>query len=265
VATAQAGSSEGSRTPSTPVQEPEASESTNISPDQRDNSEENKLSKALYYLRSTLNDEAKYLIRNIDSPSEAFRKIKLFYSKPRHQTMALRWSRWVGLRYFRGHGASDFVRKFEERLQEVEEIGGTVDHRVVFAQFVHAISASGKYPVFLLKLSPDFDDPNMMESVCAAFLRRESSFFNSTHSAVDSAFVPRPHNIMSPDFWHPQYCPYHRRLVNHSHQECRLGRSFGADLRNEILKQFESDRQRHNTKKCRLDSYEGSSLIISTD
>ncbi|CEJ62330.1 hypothetical protein PMG11_10832 [Penicillium brasilianum] len=265
VATAQVGSSEGSRTLSTPVQDQEASESRSISPNQRDNGEKNKPSKALSYLRSTLNHEAKYLIRNIDSFSEAFRKIKLFYGKPRHQTIALRWSKWVSLRYFRGHGASEFVRKFKERLQELEEIIGIVDHRVVFAQFVHAISASGNYPGFLLKLPPDLDDPNLMESVYAAFLHRETSFFNSIHSTVDSAFVPRPHDIMAPDFWHPLYCPYHRRVVHHSHQQCRLGRSFGLDLRNEILRQFEKDRQRHNDKKRRLDPREGSSLMISTD
>lgn len=258
----QTGSSEGSHTPSTPAHNLDASESPNTSPTLRDNGEEDKSSKALSYLRSTLNDEVKYLIRNIDSPSEAFRKIKLFYGKPRHQTMALRWSKWVGLRYFRGHGAPDFIRKFEERLQAVEEISDIVDHRVVFAQFVHAISGHGHYPAFLLNLSPDFDDPNLMESVCAEFLRHESSFFNPSHSNVGFTFAPRPDDTMPADFWNQQYCPYHRRFVYHSHHQCRLGHSLGYELRKEILQQFENEKQLYRNKKRRLDSCEDSELII---
>ncbi|KAJ5369774.1 uncharacterized protein N7496_005866 [Penicillium cataractarum] len=259
----QTGSS-GSHTPSTPAHDLDASQSPNTSPDQCDNGKEDKSSEALFYLRSTLNDEAKYLIRNIDSPSEAFRKIKLFYGKPRHQTMALRWSKWVRLRYFRGHGAQEFVRQFGERLQEVEEISDIVDHRVVFAQFVHAISGPGNYPAFLLNLSLDFDDPNLMECVCAEFLRHESPSFNRSHSSVGFTVAPPPNNTTPSDFWNQQYCPYHRRLGYHSHYRCRLGQSLGPDMRKEILQQFEREKQLYRNKKRRLDACEDSKLASPT-
>jgi hypothetical protein len=229
VDTAQAGPSQDIRS-CTITQEPDAFESTNGYLDQRGDGDEDTPSRALSYFRSTLNDEAQNLIRNIDSPSEAFKKISLFYGKPRHQTMALRWSEWVSLRYVPGTSATEFVDNFRMRVQDVEDIGDFLDHKVVFAQFVHAISAYGEYPNFLLQLSPDLQDPDLMETVCVEFIRHSTSFPYAVPRAVNPQFAYGENTTTGQTDGY-QYCPYHNRMVKHVPAQCRLGQRMNTRSR----------------------------------
>jgi hypothetical protein len=244
-------------TPPTCTQGLDGAGSPNVPTAQYYDGQEDKCSKALSYLRATLNGEARNLIQGIDSPSEAFKKIKLFYGKPRHQTMALRWSRWACLRYKRGDSPSEFIRSFGERLQDVEEIGDVLDHKTVFAQFVHAISKAGEYPDFILQMSPDLEDRNMMEAVCDGFIRHESSFTYATPAPVP-ANPKRAHRAktIKREKNGFQYCPFHNRFVKHTPAECRLGQKMKPNARFDITQMLESTLNR-NKKRRRLDSCNG--------
>ncbi|KAJ5880274.1 uncharacterized protein N7473_011327 [Penicillium subrubescens] len=256
-----AASSENTRLPPTRTQGLDGAGSPNAPIAQHYDGQEDKRSKTLSYLRATLNDEARNLIQGIDCPSEAFKKIKLFYGKPRHQTLALRWSNWASLRYSRGDSPSEFIRTFGERLQDVEEIGDVLDLKTVFAQFVHAISKDDEYPAFILHMSPDLEDRNLMEAVCDAFIRHESSF---TYAAP----TPAPAN---PKRAHRaktikrekngfQYCPFHNRFVKHTPFECRLGQKTKPKARFDITQMFGGTLNR-NKKRRRLDPCDGVSWI----
>jgi hypothetical protein len=229
-------------------------ESPDAQPAQRYDGEDDKCCKALSYLRATLNEDAMNLIRDIDSPSEAFNKIKLFYGKPRHQTMALRWSKWAGLRYTPGDSPSEFVHSFGERLRELEEIGDILDHKTVFAQFVHAISEDGNYPDFILQMSPDLEDRNLMEAICDAFIRHESSFTYAAPIPVPA--IPKPaHRAKSIKRENNgfEYCPFHNRIVRHSPAECRLGQKMKPQARLDVTQMFGGSLNRNN-KRRRLNS-----------
>ncbi|KAF3386265.1 hypothetical protein F1880_001605 [Penicillium rolfsii] len=219
------------------------------------NEEEDKCSRALSYLRATLHDEARNLIQGIDCPSEAFRRIKLFYGKPRHQTMALRWSKWANLRYTPGESPSEFIRSFGERLQDVEEIGDILDHKLVFAQFVHAISKDGDYPEFITQMSPDLKDHNLMQGVCDAFIRHETSFYAAPAPAsanLKPALRAKITQRVNNGF---RYCPYHNRMVKHTPSECRLGQVLISKSRLDTTPMFESTLNR-NRKRRRLEPYD---------
>lgn len=235
--------------------------SPNAPPAHHYNGEEDKCSKALSYLRATLNDEARNLIQGIDCPSEAFKKIKLFYGKPRHQTMALRWSKWTSLRYTPGDSPSEFIRSFGERLQDVEEIGDILDHKMVFAQFVHAISKDGDYPDFILQMSPDLDDRNLMETVCNAFIRHETSLIYAAPAPASAN--PRPAHrakTIKRENNGFQYCPFHNRVVKHTPSECRLGQKMKPKAKFDITQMFGGTLNRNN-KRRRLDSCDGTKWI----
>lgn len=187
-----------------------------------DDEGEDKWSATLTHLRATLNQEAKSLIRGINSPSEAFQKIRLFYGKPRHQTLALRWAKWTNLRYVRGSSAAEFVCSFGEGVRDIEEIfGGTLNHGTIFAQFVQAISADGEYPSFLLELAPNLQNPHLMGSMCSAFIRHESLFPRAASSTPGSKSACRGYSIKQQGNGNGS-CPHHGRPVKHTAAECRI-------------------------------------------
>lgn len=233
--------------------EPDAAKGPNGRGDLDDEGED-KWSTALTHLRVTLNQEAKNLIGGIDSPSEAFQKIRLFYGKPRHQTLALRWAKWTSLRYVPGSSAAGFVCTFGERVRDIEEIfGSTLNHRTIFAQFVQAISADGEYPSFLLELAPNVQDPHVMGSVCAAFIRHESLFPRAAPLALDSKPASRGHNIKQQGKGQDS-CPYHGRPVKHTAAECRTVEKPKARYGYGFKQGFGGYGQQKSNKKRRLDS-----------
>lgn len=228
--------------------EPDAAKDPNGRAD-LDDEGENKWSTALTHLRATLNQDAKSLIRGIDSPSEAFQKIRLFYGKPRHQTLALRWAKWTSLRYVPGSSAAEFVCSFGEGVRDNEEIfGGTLNHRTIFAQFVQAISADGEYPSFLLELAPNLQDPHLMGSVCAAFIRHESLFPRAAPSTAS-----RGYNIKQQGNGNG-FCPHHGRPVKHTAAECFTVEEPKTRYRYGFKQGFGGYGRQRSNKKRRLDS-----------
>lgn len=250
---AQAASNRERSSSHTLTPEPDAAKDPNGGAD-LDNEGEDKRSTALTRLRATLNQEAKNLIRGIDSPSEAFQKIRLFYGKPRHQTLALRWAKWASLRYVPGSSAAEFVGSFGEGVRDIEEIfGDTLNHRTIFAQFVQAISADGEYPSFLLELAPHLQDPHLMGSVCAAFIRHESLFPRATPSTPDSKPASRGYNMKQQGNGNGS-CPHHGRPVKHTAAECRIVEKPKTHYGYGFKHGFGGYGQQRSNKKRRLDS-----------
>lgn len=179
--------------------------------------------------------------------------------------MALRWSRWASLRYLPGDSPSEFVRNFGERLQDVEEIGDILDHKTVFAQFLHAISNDGDYPNFIQQISPDLEDRNLMEAVCDAFIRHESSF---TYTApVPAPANPKPVHrakTIKRENNGSVYCPFHNRFVKHTPSECRLGQRMKPQARFELAQMVAGYNLNRNNKRRRLDSCDGVKWVIPT-
>ncbi|KAF7719997.1 Uncharacterized protein PECH_008135 [Penicillium ucsense] len=197
-------------------------------------------------LWATLNDEAKDLIRNTSSPCKAFKKLQLFYSKPRHLTVAARWAAWTNVHYTAVVSPGEFLRCFGKTLRELEDINGKIEGKIVFAQFMRAVAMDRPISDFLIQMEIDLDDPKLMEQVCSAFVRQAMKVSPAWAPPAKRKFRywgrgkkgPREVSV---------YCPFHKRKVTHSPSECRLGqRSEHGSASNTV-----QARERQSNRSCR--------------
>ncbi|KAJ5160865.1 uncharacterized protein N7482_007869 [Penicillium canariense] len=212
---------------------------------------------ALLCLRATLGEEARKLIQDIDNAPEAFKKIRIFYRKHRHETLAERWSAWVNFRYV-GGSRPDFVRRFTEKLQEVEEIGDILDQKLVLAQFLHAIAPDDGVSQFLSRVSPHLDDPELMILTCEEFTHQHTPKYGSVPGA-DAEMGSRVTIKRESNGHGLIYCPHHRHAVRHSPSACRLGRKIRAYQASQSRASTMRGRgpdPRISTKRRRQDSWE---------
>ncbi|KAJ5489719.1 hypothetical protein N7539_004609 [Penicillium diatomitis] len=197
-------------------------------------------------LWATLGDEAKDLIRNTSSPCRAFTKLHLFYSKPRHFSVAARWAAWTSVHYTAGLSPGEFLRCFGKNLRELEDINGEIDAKIVFAQFMRAVANNGPISDFLIRMEIDLDDPKLMEQVCSAFVRQAMKVSPSWAPPAKPKFCYRGGGKKGPREG-SVYCPFHKRMVTHSPSECRLGQRSAHGSANDTVQA----RGRQSNRLCR--------------
>ncbi|KAI2790558.1 hypothetical protein POX_d06078 [Penicillium oxalicum] len=215
--------------------------------------------KAFSALWATLNDEAKDLIRNVSSPSKAFKKLRLFYSKPIHQTTAARWSKWTSFTIHRRPSSvrirAPFLAKY---LQEVEEISDKLDQKAVFAQFVSAISGTDDHlsPIanFLNEMHVDLKNPALMPQVCHAFVQHAMKVPAAVAPPVTRRlpYWGKPKNF----FRKSEYCPFHKRMVKHSPSECFLGQRVAGQVQRSAALTNDTGNDLPSRKRPRVEAHE---------
>lgn len=125
---------------------------------------------ALLLLRSTIGPDAQSAITGINSLREAYLKLLSIYGKV-WKNVVLQYSKWTSVRFTQGMTAQSFVSKFQMTLQELQMVvSSPIQPLVQFLQFIEAIRGNPGVYRFLVTVTVDGYDENMMNNAYAHFL-----------------------------------------------------------------------------------------------
>ncbi|KAJ5943895.1 hypothetical protein N7516_004063 [Penicillium verrucosum] len=131
--------------------------------------------RACIQLRMTLGPQAMSLVSQITDVHEAFKKLRKTYAASSHQQSYARYTKWVDLRFKNGT-ATNFVRKFQEALRDLNETAGVVVPPViVLCQFKKAVTENARCHAFLRNLKVNEKDDALMDNVYIEFVDAETT------------------------------------------------------------------------------------------